>query len=279
MSDILAALEQLDDLEREKKKKPTNTKYRNPLTSANNKSHQRTGRQSRPRSVPESKGQSSQSKKTEYLAVSPTAKTDGERSPSVASTRRISFVDLPRPAAIQRRLRIPTKGASLASGFPFDPKLNKYGVGEKEWKDFSDAIIDAAELPKRATWAWRFHKNDVVKKMKRELQYEGDFKRILNAWNRHFRKKGFQVSLELPGVAKIRETDTPEEQELARSEAKFFRLCVTPNAEKAGSIYSRTSSLTRSVTGEGNSIKTPIHSDDDDEDGEKEGKEENQGGE
>lgn len=34
MSDILAALEQLDDLEREKKKKPTNTKYRNPLTSS-----------------------------------------------------------------------------------------------------------------------------------------------------------------------------------------------------------------------------------------------------
>jgi hypothetical protein len=102
--------------------------------------------------------------------------------------------------------------------------------------------------------------------MKRELQYEGDFKRILNAWNRHFRKKGFQVSLELPGVAKIRPEDSPEEQELARAEAKFFRLCVTPNAEKAGSIYSRTSSLTRSVTGEGASVKTPIHSDDDDKD-------------
>lgn len=34
MSDILAALEQLDDLEKEKRRKPTNTKYRNPLTSS-----------------------------------------------------------------------------------------------------------------------------------------------------------------------------------------------------------------------------------------------------
>jgi len=114
--------------------------------------------------------------------------------------------------------------------------------------------------------------------MKRELQYEGDFKRILNAWNRHFRKKGFQVSLELPGVAKIRPEDSPEEQELARAEAKFFRMCVTPNAEKAGSIYSRTSSLTRSVTGEGASVKTPIHSDEDDNDegGENDAKEQNE---
>ncbi|KAE8447469.1 hypothetical protein EG329_010742 [Mollisiaceae sp. DMI_Dod_QoI] len=274
MSDILAALEQLDDLEKEKRRKPTNTKYRNPLTSSNaRKSSQRTGREPRARSTPDSRAQSSQSTKQNHLSVSPGTHTDGERSPSVASTRRISFVDTPRPAPVQRRLRIPTKSASLASGFPFDPKLNKYGVGEKEWKDFSDAIIDAAELPKRATWAWRFHKNDVIKKMKRELQYEGDFKRILNAWNRHFRKKGFQVNLELPGVAKIRETDTPEEQELARSEAKFFRLCVTPNAEKAGSIYSRTSSLTRSVTGEGASVRTPVHSDNDDDEEDKEKKE------
>lgn len=94
-----------------------------------------------------------------------------------------------------------------------------------------------------------------MNKIKKELQYEGDFKRLLNAWNKkNFRVRGFTVSVELPGPPKIREEDTEEEKELARKEAKKFRICITPNTERSGSVYSRSSSLTRSVTGEGASL-------------------------
>jgi hypothetical protein len=103
---------------------------------------------------------------------------------------------------------------------------------------------------------WRVHKRDVVNKIKKELQYEGDFKRLLNAWNKkNFRVRGFTVSVELPGPPKIREEDTEEERELARKEAKKFRICITPNSERSASVYSRSSSLTRSVTGEGASLQ------------------------
>ncbi len=95
-------------------------------------------------------------------------------------------------------------------------------------------------------------KGKVYKKMKRELQYEGgDFKRTLNRWNSMFKQKRFTVSLELPGPLRPREEDTEEEKaELARQE-KLYRMVITPTGERAGSMYSRTSSLTRSVTGEG----------------------------
>ena len=95
----------------------------------------------------------------------------------------------------------------------------------------------------------------MVNKIKKELQYEGDFKRLLNAWNKkNFRVRGFTVSVELPGPPKIREEDTEEEKEQARKEAKRFRICITPNSERSASVYSRSSSLTRSVTGEGASL-------------------------
>ena len=46
--------------------------------------------------------------------------------------------------------------------------------------------------------------------------------------------------------------DTKEEKAQAKLESRRFRMVITPNAEKtASSIYSRSSSLTRSVTGEG----------------------------
>lgn len=123
---------------------------------------------------------------------------------------------------------------------------------------------------------WSFHKSDAIKKVKKDMQYEGsDMKRYFNAWNRNFRRKGFTVSIEVPGPPKIREHDTPEQKEQVKKESKFFRMVVTPNAEKAGSIYSRTSSLTRAVTNEGLSLqpsKTPV--DDDDVGGEENDEEE-----
>jgi len=110
-------------------------------------------------------------------------------------------------------------------------------------------------LPRGASVLWRVHKRDVVNRIKKELQYDGDFKRLLNAWNKkNFRVRGFTVSVELPGPPKIRPEDTEGEKELARKEAKKFRICITPNAERSGSVYSRSSSLTRSVTGEGASL-------------------------
>lgn len=79
--------------------------------------------------------------------------------------------------------------------------------------------------------------------------------------------------MELPGPAKINDADTEEQKRQARKEAKYFRMVVTPVAEKAGSIYSRTSSLTRSVTNEGMSLqpsKEPVE-DDADVEGDDEG--------
>ncbi|KAE9381350.1 hypothetical protein N431DRAFT_392439 [Stipitochalara longipes BDJ] len=249
MADILAALEELEAKDPKTKKKsnfkPTNTKP------------QRVGRApSRPTSL------SPQSTDRPQTASSTNDKTylspdDSHlRSPSVASGRRISFANTPRPPPLQRRLRIPTRTASLASGFPYDPKLIKYNISEKDWKTFSDQVVEAAELPRGASMLWRVHKRDVVNKIKKELQYEGDFKRLLNAWNKkNFRVRGFTVSVELPGPPKFREEDTEEERELARKEAKKFRICITPNSERTASVYSRSSSLTRSVTGEGASLQ------------------------
>jgi len=89
------------------------------------------------------------------------------------------------------------------------------------------------------------------------LQYEGEFKRVINAWNRHFRRKGFQASLELPGPPKgnYEIPDDPEELKRLESELKRFKMVITPNAEKGGSVYSRSSSLARSVSGEGANLE------------------------
>jgi hypothetical protein len=111
-------------------------------------------------------------------------------------------------------------------------------------------------MPRGSSLLWPLRKTEVINKIKKELQYEGDFKRLLNAWNKkNFKVRGFTVSVELPGPPKYREEDTAEEREMARKEAKRFRICITPNTERGGSVYSRSSSLTRSVTGEGASMQ------------------------
>jgi len=179
-----------------------------------------------------------------------------ERSPSQGPdsrrASRISFADLPRPT---HRLQIPTKTESLAGGFPFDPRLNKYGVTEDEWHRFASELVDAADVP-GPSWAWAFNRKEVIKRIKKELQYEGELKRVLRRWNRGFKRKGFQAWLELPAskgdkVYQGDEWDSKEDMEQAKRDAKRFRIVVTPAHEKAPSVYSRSSSLTRSVSGEG----------------------------
>jgi len=114
--------------------------------------------------------------------------------------------------------------------------------------------VDLAEVPK-PTWLWPIHRKEVVQRIKRELQYDGDLKRKLKFWNRAFKQMGFQVDLALPGEH-LEDTsdgdgDEPKNPN-AKKDGKRFRMVIAPNAEKATSVYSRTSSLTRSVTGEGN---------------------------
>ncbi|KAI1003469.1 hypothetical protein K3495_g4736 [Podosphaera aphanis] len=273
--DVLAALDSLDK-EEKRSKGGTNNKFVDPIKDS---SRHRRPRSLDPSSRPSTRGQTrpatsqsykpsisrnlsysessiklssdSRSPSPSHLSVS---KTD--RSSSVTSTgRRISFVEPPPPPSTRRRLRLTTKGASLLNGFEYDPTLaTKYHVSEDEWNHFSDAIIKEARIPKRARYAWLFHKNDVIKRMKRDLQYNGDVSACISAWNRmDFRKKGFEVSLELPGQAKIRDDMSEEEKATIKKQAPFFRLVLTPTTEKGQSIYlqSRSNSLTASIAGEG----------------------------
>jgi hypothetical protein len=84
----------------------------------------------------------------------------------------------------------------------------------------------------------------------------------LKAWNASFKSKGFSVSIEVPDTPKIKDGMTEEEIQMMKKEAKFFRVVLNPGQEKGGSIYSRTSSLSRSIRGEG----TARRSMDDEED-------------
>lgn len=124
-------------------------------------------------------------------------------------------------------------------------------MSEREWAKFSDDIVDAAHLPKRAKFAWPLVRNDVIAKIKKDLDFVGNVRTELKQWSAHFRQKGFVVGLELPGKVKEREDDTIEERVLAEGYEKLFRVVISPNSERSASIYSRNSSLTRSITGEG----------------------------
>ncbi|TVY67465.1 hypothetical protein LSUE1_G007396 [Lachnellula suecica] len=239
----MEALAALEALEKEQKK-PTNKKQRRPAS-----------RSSR-RSVQEPKT---------LLSAPSTAKSD--YAPSVRSesqgpaSRRISFAEPARPSATSKRIWIPTVKASLASGFEFDPRLQKYGIAEQVWERFSRELIELAEVPGPAL-LWKLHSKAVTARIKKELQYDGDFKRKLRIWNKAFKQRGFQVDLALPGEQLEEPTDAgpaddeedPKQRDLKR-DGKRFRLIVTPNTEKGTSVYSRTSSLTRSVTGEGANLQ------------------------
>lgn len=242
MADILAALEDLEEREaqaKEKNKRKGKKKLPQSWVSP-------AARRTRPRSPPP---------RPETRDSLHPGSAD-RRSPSRDSARRISFGETPRPTA--RPIWIPTKTESLASGFVYDPRLHKFGVSEAEWTHFSTEVIEVAGVPGPA-WAWSFNRSKVIKKMKRELQYDGELKRLLRKWNKLFKRQGFQVSLELP-VAKgevdrtDEDMDTPEQKEKAERDAKRFRVVINGNPDRASSVYSRGSSLNRSVSGEATSV-------------------------
>lgn len=205
-------------------------------------------RKTRPRSLPSPKNDN------DNLRPPGTAHSNSERSPSVgADSRRISFADPPRPGA--RRIWIPTKTDSLSSGFFYDPRLNKYQVTEEEWSHFSKDVVEAADVP-GPSWAWAFNKKNTIAKIKKELQYDGELKRQLRKWNKVFRRQGFQVWLELPTAKGEKDRsddligDTAEDREKAKRDAKRFRIVANQNNnDRPASVYSRSSSLNRSVRG------------------------------
>lgn len=139
---------------------------------------------------------------------------------------------------------IPTKTDSLASGFPYDPRLNKYKVSTEEWRDFEAELIAAAEVP-GPIWMWTFRKKAVIQRIRRDLQFDGNVGRVFKKWNRLFKRQRFQAWLELPGT-KI------QDENGEKVNLKKFHVVITPNSEqRAPSVYSRNSSMTRSITGEG----------------------------
>jgi hypothetical protein len=260
--DVLAALEALEKEEQNQKKGKGKVKQK----------PQQRGRSTtptqRPRSLPPPRGDIKDPNLLSPIpptSPSPSPSTyTSERSPSIGaeSARRISFADAPRPSV--RRLRIPTKGDHLSSGFPFDSRLAKYHVSEEEWNHFSREVVEQTTVT--SSWAgpftWIVHKKDVEKKIKKQLQYEtSDLKRLLKKWNRLFKRQGFQAHLEPPTNKVEKETtggaavETAEEKEQAKREAKRWRIVITPDAEKGSSVYSRTSSLTRSVSREFANVK------------------------
>lgn len=116
---------------------------------------------------------------------------------------------------------------------------------EEEWRDFTDELMAAAAVP-GPIWTWTFRKKEVIKRIRRELQYEGNVGRVFKKWNKLFKRQRFQAWLELPG-AKIEDVGNGEKVNLKR-----FNVVITPNSEQRPlSVYSRNSSMTRSITGEG----------------------------
>ncbi|KAI9053477.1 hypothetical protein LZ554_002434 [Drepanopeziza brunnea f. sp. 'monogermtubi'] len=260
MADILAAFDELEKKDKASRPvKSTNKKFVNPLKTSGSR---RVGRSQSRSTNPGGRA----TKPVDQLDAQ--TSSQGERSPSSVSNRRISFVAPDLPNRAPRRIRVPTKKDSLASGFQWEPILSaKYGVSENEWATFGKQIIEAAELPKRARMMWSMVKQDVVAKIKRDLDFGGEVKQQLKEWSLHFRAKGFTVSMELPGKVRSKKDDTEEERALAESYANRFRVVISENAERSASIYSRSSSVSRSVSGEGLAAAgTPHTSDDDDDD-------------
>lgn len=169
------------------------------------------------------------------------------RSPSVgaASARRISFAAA--PEAGQNKLWIATVGDSLATGFEYDSRLMKYNVSEKEWTDFTTEVVDAANVP-GPKFMWSVKKKGFFKDLKRDLQYDGDVSKVLKKWNRLFKMQRFMVQMELPGE---KSADLPGNSSEEKVPVGRCRIVIVPNSERAPSVYSRSSSLTRSVSGEG----------------------------
>ncbi|KAI9641598.1 hypothetical protein NHQ30_010411 [Ciborinia camelliae] len=179
-------------------------------------------------------------------------------------SRRVSFADAPRPQT--RTLMIPTKESVLSSGFPYNPKLNKYGVTEHEWAQFSKEILDT--LPTSKSFSWRWKRGKIIAIIKRDLQYESPLKSALRQWNKGFRRRGFSVYLELPVEKDLTDDevqgDTKEEKKQAKKDAKKFRFLIGASNSSSSSVYSRTS-LAESVNRESQVKPATISHDDEEE--------------
>jgi hypothetical protein len=95
---------------------------------------------------------------------------------------------------------------------------------------------------------WTFRKSKIIARIKRDLQYNGDISAVFKKWNRVFKIQRFQAWLELPGE---KSPLLPGNDENEFVDVKKFRVLVTPNKDRAPSVYSRSNSLTRSISGEG----------------------------
>jgi hypothetical protein len=95
---------------------------------------------------------------------------------------------------------------------------------------------------------WPFRKSKIVARIKRDLQYGGDISAVFKKWNRVFKIQRFQAWLELPGE---KSNPLPGNDADEVVDVKKFRVLVTPSREKPPSVYSRSNSLTRSISGEG----------------------------
>jgi hypothetical protein len=143
----------------------------------------------------------------------------------------------------------------------------RYGVSEEMWKHFSREILDAVEVP-GPSWAWRIHKRNVVNRVKKDLVYESDLKSTQKKWNRLFSNRhGFKAYLKVPnekGEEDISDEDmgaTEAERQQAILNARRFRIIVNSNTEKAASVYSRSSSVTRTVSGEATAVQKQVAAD------------------
>ncbi|ESZ93524.1 hypothetical protein SBOR_6066 [Sclerotinia borealis F-4128] len=190
---------------------------------------------------------------TQSTNVTPRTSLDRgtERSRSQGpDSRRVSFAEAPRPQT--RTLMVPTKESVLSSGFPYNQKLNKYGVSEHEWSQFTKEILDTLPLSKSFTWRWK--RGKIIATIKRDLQYESPLKSALRQWNKGFRRRGFSVYLEIPVEKDLNDDevsgDTKEEKKQAKKDAKKFRFLIGAGNSSSSSVYSKTS-LAESVSREG----------------------------
>ncbi|KAF7857321.1 hypothetical protein EAF04_009562 [Stromatinia cepivora] len=257
------ALSLLAELEKETNKAPSRknsqSKPRTGRSAANSRSSSVQSRgpsQTRPTSAPVPAPIPPQNiaprRTTQSTNVTPRTSFDRgtERSRSQGpDSRRVSFADAPRPQT--RTLMIPTKESVLSSGFPYNPKLNKYGVSEHEWSQFTKEILDT--LPSSKSFSWRWKRGKIVAIIKRDLQYESPLKSALRQWNKGFRRRGFSVYLEIPVEKDLADDevsgDTKEEKKQAKKDAKKFRFLIGAANSSSSSVYSRTS-LAESVSRE-----------------------------
>ncbi|KAM3070192.1 hypothetical protein ACMFMG_003769 [Clarireedia jacksonii] len=255
------ALDLLKELEKETPK--TRGKPRSAAVSRSSSIQSKRGPipKPRPTSLPPGPSQSvsytTPARPTRSTATTPrTSNEYSDRSRSQGpDSRRVSFAEPRRPGV--RPATVFTKNDALSSGFPFLPKLNKYGFSEREWTEFNHALLEAADVAKIGRLGWVMKKDKICTRIRKDLQYGGDIKSFLAKWNKGFRKRGFMVLFELPSDTPMIEPGaTPEEIKQAKKDAKRFRLIVQPGNTSSASIYSR-GSMAESMSREGAVKKHP----------------------